>query len=75
MDTQNKISLGINTIGILDLPKFTDGKRLTCSPTTPINDLIDFLSKKLEFHKQFLTPENEFNPLEYVEIVLPYYSR
>ncbi|CDW87994.1 UNKNOWN [Stylonychia lemnae] len=75
IDSQNKISLGINTVGIMDLPKFSDGKRLTCSPTTPICDLITFLSSKLEFQKHFLVPENQFDPIKNVEIVLPVYQR
>jgi hypothetical protein len=59
----------------MDLPKFADGKRLTCSSTTTIGDLINFLSTKLEFHKQYLIPENQFDPLENVEVLLPFYSR
>lgn len=49
LETETKVSLGVNTVHIMDLPKFEEGKRLTCNPTTPIKDLLGFLSDKLEF--------------------------
>ena len=70
LETETKISLGVNTVHIMDLPKFQEGKRLTCNPTTPIYDLLEFLSDKLEFQKQFLMPAREFDCLKYVEIVM-----
>lgn len=66
-----KISLGVDTVGILDLPKFESGKRLTCPPSTTITELIQFLSKQMNFEKHFLVSASSFDPLNYVEIVLP----
>ena len=49
-----QISLSVNTIGLMDLPAFDESKRLTCPPNTSISDLINFLSKTLNFEKQFV---------------------
>jgi hypothetical protein len=54
LDQAQKISVSCDTVGILDLPKFEDGKRLTCPPNTTIEELLEFLSSKLSFEKYFL---------------------
>jgi hypothetical protein len=54
------------------LPRFEDGKRLTCPPGTKIEDLLTFLSDKLGFEKFFLKKQAEFKLLDYVEMLLPY---
>jgi hypothetical protein len=63
----------VNTVGILDLPKFEEGKRLTCPPLTTVEELIAFLSKTLHFEKHFIVGggSSSFDPAKYVEIVLP----
>jgi hypothetical protein len=48
---------------MLDLPRFEDGKRLTCPPNTLISELIQFLSGKLAFEKFFLQKPQSFDPL------------
>ena len=70
MESTSKVSLGVDTVGILDLPKFDQGKRLTCPSNTTITEVIQFLSKTLNFEKQFLFT-GSFEPLNYVEIVMP----
>ena len=54
MDIFNKISVSCDTFGLLDLPKFEDGKRLTCPHTIQVHELLNFLSDKLNFEKFFL---------------------
>jgi hypothetical protein len=72
LDQTNKISVSCDTFGPLDLPKFDDGKRLTCPPGTKIEDLLNFLSEKLSFERFFLKRQSDFKTLEHVEMLLPF---
>ena len=72
IEQTGKISVNCDTFGLLDLPRFEDGKRLTCPPGTRIEDLLMFLSEKLSFERFFLKRQSEFKPTEFVEMLIPY---
>ncbi len=74
-ETGEKISLGTETVGILDLPSLPLGKRLNCPSNTTVAEVIKFLSDTLNFDKQFIMPSSQFNPLDNVELLLPYKSK
>jgi hypothetical protein len=55
----------------LDLPKFEEGKKLTCPGNTLIRDVIKFISDKVGFEKFIICRAGHYNPLDYVELVMP----
>lgn len=53
-ESNHKISIGIELLGLLELPSFGQGKRLTAPGSTTINDLIEFLNGKVNFEKHII---------------------
>lgn len=66
-----KISVGIELLNLMELPNFGQGKRLTCSGSTTILELINFLHSKLDFEKHIICSRDvPFNASKYVELVI-----
>ena len=71
MDKSLKITFSAQTLDDMNLPRFNEGKRLSCPSNTKIADVINFLSNKVHFEKFVVCNPGQFDPLKHVEILMP----
>jgi hypothetical protein len=67
-DMQMKLTVYVDSVNPVDLPKFGDAKQLKITAETPIIRILDYLSTSLNFEKCMLS--RNYKVENYVEMII-----